>query len=132
MFVPRSADSHCFSLSQSPSRCFTYHTDLNYVFATTRSFNCQFSMPIPSQQYKIDSLTTLYGITQWAVTFKLSLGKIQGFGLGSRFLVWSLPTINLFSDFSETIVITTKHQKIIPYYIFVQYVKERFERTYIQ
>lgn len=40
------ADSHCFSLSQSPSRCFTYHTDLNYVFATTRSSNCQFSMPI--------------------------------------------------------------------------------------
>ena len=24
MFVPQSADSHCFSLSQSPSRCFTY------------------------------------------------------------------------------------------------------------
>ena len=45
-YLPRSADSHCFSLSQSPLRCFTYHTDLNHVFATTRSSNCQFSIPI--------------------------------------------------------------------------------------
>ena len=40
------ADSHCFSLSQSPFGCFTNHNDLNHVFATTRSFNCQFSMPV--------------------------------------------------------------------------------------
>ena len=50
--------------------------------------------PHPSQQYKIDSLTTLLWNYPMAVTFKLSLGKIQGFGLGSRFLVWSLPTVN--------------------------------------
>ena len=82
-YLPRSADSHCFSLSQSPSRCFTYRTDLNHVFATTRSSNCQFSMPIEELIFalgnlylKINLINPLRLLGSWHLTHLLCFNSV--------------------------------------------------------
>ena len=81
--LPQSADSHCFSLSQSPSRRFTYRTDLNYVFATTRSSNCQFSIPIEELIFalgnlylKINLINPLRLLSSWHLTHLLCFNSV--------------------------------------------------------
>ena len=125
------ADSHCFSLSQSPLSCFTHHNDLNHVFATTRSSNCQFS--IPKLEYIFRPSETLYFclILQWLCSV-IMLAFILNKSTNFIFLIRNRGLVTPQQSYSQ---LNVEQWSLIPYrktssicreiYLLYQHVKER-------
>ena len=129
------ADSHCFSLSQSPLSCFTHHNDLNHVFATTRSSNCQFS--IPKLEYIFLPSETLYFclILQWLCSV-IMLAFILNKSTNFIFLTRNRSLVTPQQSYSQ---LNVEQWSLIPYrktssicreiYLLYQHVKERLLNT---